>query len=293
MGTCTSPSTGDAAAALSALAGARPFGGSTGADAEEHAAALERLKRRRIDEHLEAEGRAQARVPDGRSLAAGTILMQAEPITWPEGGLFAVQLREPGKVDGPRYVLMEAGMADSAVWTSLPTAGGGDGDDAAPAKKRSVMWSTQQDRLLEKAVKRHGARNWKAIAEDVGSDRTHIQCLHRWQKVLDPKLVKGPWTAQEDDTVRALVAEYGPRRWSEITKRLPGRTGKQCRERWINQLDPTISKEPWSAEEDAKLIAAREKLGNKWALIAKALPGRSDNSVKNRWNGTLKKRVPK
>lgn len=88
-------------------------------------------------------------------------------------------------------------------------------------------------------------KNWKKISETVGGDKTHIQCLHRWQKVLDPKLVKGPWTVEEDNIIVNTVTQFGAKKWSHIAKSLPGRTGKQCRERWINQLDPDISKAPW------------------------------------------------
>jgi hypothetical protein len=74
------------------------------------------------------------------------------------------------------------------------------------------------------------------------SDRTDVQCLHRWQKVLRPGLVKGPWTAEEDSKVSELVGKYGIKSWSFIAKQLQGRLGKQCRERWYNHLNPHIVK---------------------------------------------------
>jgi len=64
-------------------------------------------------------------------------------------------------------------------------------------KNRSskCRWSVEEDERLRQAVENHNGKNWKKIAEHfVG--RTDVQCLHRWQKVLNPELVKGPWTKE-------------------------------------------------------------------------------------------------
>ena len=98
--------------------------------------------------------------------------------------------------------------------------------------------------------------DWKAVAELFGGERTDVQCLHRWQKVLNPSLVKGPWTPEEDAKVVQLVNEYGPKKWSLIAANLPGRIGKQCRERWHNHLNPHIRKDPWSEQEDRTILEA-------------------------------------
>lgn len=83
-----------------------------------------------------------------------------------------------------------------------------------------------------------------------------MQCLHRWQKVLNPSLVKGPWTKEEDEIVIKLVKNNGAKNWSKIAESLPGRIGKQCRERWHNHLNPDIRKDRWTEEEDLAIMEA-------------------------------------
>lgn len=101
----------------------------------------------------------------------------------------------------------------------------------------------EEDERLRLAVIQNQGKNWKKVADAV-TGRNDVQCLHRWQKVLDPGLTKGTWTKEEDEKLDRLVKEWGAKvgkhvhelsagniKWSVISNHLPGRIGKQCRER--------------------------------------------------------------
>ncbi|OHT05321.1 Myb-like DNA-binding domain containing protein [Tritrichomonas foetus] len=153
---------------------------------------------------------------------------------------------------------------------------------------KKIRWTKEEDELIFSLVKNSDPINWHLIATNF-PNKTTQQVTERWEKVLNPELVKGSWTREEDETIINFVKENGCKNWTRLSTLLPGRIGKQCRERWRNHLDPNIIHTMWTSEEDAQLMNLHKQYGNSWVKISSMMPGRSDNAIKNRWNSTLKK----
>jgi hypothetical protein len=134
-------------------------------------------------------------------------------------------------------------------------------------------WTKEEDDMLRNLIEDHGNTDWKSVSSFLPG-RTDSACMNRWHKVVKPGLTQGPWTHEEDKLLIKLVDKYGARKWVAIAEEMKGRSGKQCRERWHNHLNPTLNKQAWSVMEDKQILECHMKMGNKWAEMAKYLPGR-------------------
>jgi hypothetical protein len=127
-----------------------------------------------------------------------------------------------------------------------------------------------------------------------GMPPSHSTLPHRLFHLADSAHSGAPhktrWSPAEDRSLEVIVSQLGTGNWAKVAGSVPGRTGKQCRERWTNQLDPALSRDNWTSDEDAIVLGQQRRYGNQWTKIAQSLNGRSSNAVKNRWCALTKDR---
>lgn len=109
------------------------------------------------------------------------------------------------------------------------------------------------------------------------NDKTRIQ-----------KKIRLPFKPFEDELLKKLVEEFGDKDWSLIASHMEGRTVRQCRERWQNNLSSTVIKSKWTKEEDKTLKIKYSEFGPKWKLLEEFFPGRTSYNIRNRWNGLIR-----
>eukprot|EP00347_Sterkiella_histriomuscorum_P005821 403355142 len=165
-------------------------------------------------------------------------------------------------------------------------------------------WNDDETKLLNWAISTYSekrgingegftAADWQNVAKLVPG-RNDAQCQYKWNQGHKSSITKTQWQKKEDDELFSIISEKGTKQWQEIAEVLNAklgvtRNGKQCRERWYNFLNPEINRDPFSNDEDLKILKLRKQIGNRWSEIVKQLPGRTENSVKNRFNCMFKK----
>ena len=97
------------------------------------------------------------------------------------------------------------------------------------------------------------------------------------------------FTSKEDQILQSLVSNFGTNDWELISQHLPGRTPRQCKERWFTYLSPEVNRTALSPDEDALLFDLLQKYGRKWGSIVCFFQNRTQNNVKNRWNTIVRK----
>lgn len=105
------------------------------------------------------------------------------------------------------------------------------------------------------------------------------------------KLKRKYFSEKEDELLIDAILKYKKESWNDIAKFVPGRSPKQCRDRWSNYLKPSLIFDPWENSDDQLLVSLVNKYGTHWSKMKNFFPNRSSNSIKNRWNFLLKNHV--
>ncbi|CAD8127435.1 unnamed protein product [Paramecium sonneborni] len=149
-------------------------------------------------------------------------------------------------------------------------------------------WTNSDEEELKELFLVHQG-NWKCISSKLNGP-SPLECMMKWQKLHpDQTLQRQLWCQEEDDQLKDLVQKYG-KKWSKICTVMNWRTGKQVRERYLNQLQGHINSEKWTEQEDKMIIKLYKKYGTKWSYISSFLNGRPENMVKNRFYANLQRR---
>jgi hypothetical protein len=153
-------------------------------------------------------------------------------------------------------------------------------------------------------VEIYGDQSWHRLCKFM-PNKTEIRCFKRWLFLKEEQKDESiqlsltatknissctQWSKEEDRILRQKVEHYGTQNWVIIARYLPGRLGRQCRERWHNVIDPSIVRREWTPEEDSFIMMMHKKIGSKWSQISKMEPllGRTVSQIKNRFYQNLK-----
>ncbi|XP_062189465.1 uncharacterized protein LOC133892604 isoform X2 [Phragmites australis] len=149
-------------------------------------------------------------------------------------------------------------------------------------------WTAQEEKRLLLIIQEKGMCNWINIAVTLGTHRTPFQCLARYQRSLNPHIMKKAWTKEEDLQLQAAIETFGDN-WQLVSASLDGRTGNQCSNRWRKTLHPKRTRVGrWDLDEDKRLMVSVKLFGSgSWSRIAQFVPGRTQTQCSERWCNVL------
>lgn len=155
------------------------------------------------------------------------------------------------------------------------------------SQKKSINRWTENEYLQLVALVRDYGENWEKISDQF-TNKTAKQCMQKFKNSAR-SAKKGNWTESEDKILMEWIKQHGPNKWTECSKNIRGRCGKQCRERWVNILNPGVKKGNWVEAEQHQIFESLKKYFTSWSLMAKELEGRTENSIKNYFYSSVRR----
>lgn len=152
--------------------------------------------------------------------------------------------------------------------------------------RNKKKWTKEEDSKLIRLAEKNREKHWKEISKNF-LNKNPLQCFSRYKRIK-PGIIKGTWTKEEDEHILNLVGICG-KSWSKLAKIMKSRNGKQIRDRFINVLDPDVKKGKFTYKEDKKIKELYKRYGPRWATIARNLPNRTPDMIKNRFHSSIKK----
>lgn len=153
-------------------------------------------------------------------------------------------------------------------------------------KRPANKWTEKEYSTLVSLVRQIG-EDWNRISATL-DNKTAKQCMQKF-KNSQRSAKKGNWTSQEDELLFSWVERHGPTKWTECSKEIKGRCGKQCRERWVNILNPDVKKGNWSDHEQDVIFESLSTYNTSWSAMSHVLPGRTENSIKNYFYSSVRR----
>ena len=153
-------------------------------------------------------------------------------------------------------------------------------------RKEKNRWTDSDYNSLISLVKSLG-EDWPAISNHLPHKTPH-QCMQKF-KNSQKSVKRGNWAEDEDKLLLGWVKANGPTRWTECSKLIYGRCGKQCRERWINILNPKVKKGNWNDHEQSIIFEQLRAFKTSWSSMTDVLEGRTENAIKNYFYSSLRR----
>jgi len=166
----------------------------------------------------------------------------------------------------------------------------GNTDRICSSSSFSDVWTPEEEVTLIETLQDINITKikWKLVAKKLPGN-TIEQCQLKWKDVLKKGDSSNKWTREEDKILKKWVEKHGAKHWTHCASLIIGRNGKQCRERWINILDPVIKIGGWSDKEQAKIFECLMEYSTSWSKVSKHLKGRTENAIKNYFYSTIRR----